>query len=94
MSDIERPRHTLSLTHQPPFSFRPAQDPVSREEEEESDDNHTLVEVIRSNKTGTLQEEANSPNVDLLPSHPKKPRVTTRKRRASASPSKSDGTPR
>jgi hypothetical protein len=92
MSNIERPRHTLPSAHQPPFNFRPAQDLVSGEEEEQSDDHRTLAEVIRSNKIGTSQEGSNSPN--LLPSHPKKARVTTRKRRASASPSDSDSTPR
>jgi hypothetical protein len=80
MSDIERSSHLMTSTH--PLSI-----PASSKEEEgdETDSDRTLAKVIKSKSMKTSQEGTSSPGGDLLPSHPKKPRVTTCKRRASAS---------
>ncbi|RLM94102.1 hypothetical protein C2845_PM08G15110 [Panicum miliaceum] len=56
------------------------------EDEEGTDDDCTLAEVIKGKKTKTAQEGQSSPGGDPLPSHPKGPRAATRKSRASPSP--------
>jgi hypothetical protein len=95
MLDIDRPSHTLPSVHQPPKISRPSHGPVSGGEEEGTGDDLTLAEVMRSKKTSTSQEGANSPGSVLFPSLPKKPWVAARKQKADASPSgDDDGTPR
>jgi hypothetical protein len=95
MLDIDRSSHTLSSAHRPPKISRPSHDLVSEEEEEGTDNDCTLAEVIRSKKTSATQEGASSPGGDLFPSHPKEARVAARKRKTSASPRvNDDGTPR
>jgi hypothetical protein len=53
---------------------------ASSEEDEgdESDSERTLAEVIKGKSRKTSHECASSPSGDLLPSNPKKPRVTAR----------------
>jgi hypothetical protein len=64
------------------------------EDNEGTDDDKTLAEVIKGDKMKTSQEVASSPNGVLLPSHPKKSRVTARKRRASTLLGGDEETPR
>jgi hypothetical protein len=65
------------------------------EEDEGTDDDRTLAEVIRNIKMSTTQGEASSPSGVLSPSYPKEARVAAQKRKTSASPSvNDDGTPR
>lgn len=56
-------------------------------EEEGTDDERTLVEVLQSKKGKTAQENITTPGDDPLPSHSTKPRTATRKCKASAAPS-------
>jgi hypothetical protein len=79
MLDIDRSSHLMSP--------RPTIDSDSVENDEGTD---ALAEVIKGKSMKTSQKGANSPGGDLLPSHPKKPRVTTRKCRASALPGGDD----
>jgi hypothetical protein len=78
MPNIDHPSYLMPSTH--PLVIAA----ISEEEEgDETDDDRTLAEVIKGNSMKTSKEGASSPSGDLLPSHPKKPRVTTRKRRVS-----------
>jgi hypothetical protein len=80
MPNIDHPSYLMPSTH--PLVIAA----ISEEEEgDETDDDRTLAEVIKGNSMKTSKEGASSPSGDLLPSHPKKPRVTTRKHRESAS---------
>jgi hypothetical protein len=55
---------------------------VTDEEDDGTDDERTLVDLKRKRGTSTTQEGASCPSGELLPSLPKKPRVTARKRKA------------
>jgi hypothetical protein len=55
---------------------------VTEEEDEDTDDDRTLVDLKTKREPSTSQEGASSPGGELFPSHPKKPRVTARKRKA------------
>jgi hypothetical protein len=85
MPNIKHPSHLMPST-------RPLATTASGEEEDgdEIDSNRTLAEVIKSKSMKTSQEGASSPGGNLLPSHPKKPRITARKRRPSALPGGDD----
>jgi hypothetical protein len=84
--DIDRPNYLVPSEFQALRISRPTIDPVSGEENEGTDDDHTLVEMMKNKKTKTSQEGANSPSGDLSPSHLNKPRITTLKRKVSISP--------
>jgi hypothetical protein len=58
---------------------------MSEKEDEGTDDDHSLAELIRSKKAKTSQEGASSLGGDLLPSHSNKPRVAAQKQKARAS---------
>jgi hypothetical protein len=70
MPDIDRLSHTLPSVHQPPKISRPPCDPMSGEEEKGTDDDRTLVDVIRSKKTSASPEGAISPSGNSLPESP------------------------
>jgi hypothetical protein len=85
MPDIERPSHLMPSTH-------PLAIPASSEEEESDETNSDciLAEVIKDKSMKTSHKGVSPPGGDLLPSHPKKPRVTAQKCRASALPGGDD----
>jgi hypothetical protein len=94
MPDLQRPDQMMPSAFQAPKTSWPTIDPVSREEDEGTDDYCTLAEVIKSKRTRTSQEGMTCSSGDL-PSHLKKPRVASRKCKASASPcDDGDETPR
>jgi hypothetical protein len=76
MPDIERPSHLMPS--RPPAVF------VSEEDNEGTDDDRTLSDVMKGKKAKTSQEGQSSSGSDSLPSHPKGLRATTRKCKASA----------
>jgi hypothetical protein len=85
MPDIERPSHLM------PFTCPLATAASSEEEEgDETNSERTVADVIKSQTMKASQEGASSPGGDLLLGHPKKPRVTARKCRESASPGGDD----
>ncbi|RLM54317.1 transposon protein, putative, unclassified [Panicum miliaceum] len=87
MPDIDRPSHLMPS--------RSAIDSESMEDDEGTNDDRTLAEVIKGTKTKTTQESESSAGGDPLPNHPKGPRAATWKLRASASPGGAEGeTPR
>jgi hypothetical protein len=95
MLDIDRPSHMMPSAFRAPKTSRPTIDPISGEEDEGTDDDRTLAEVIKGKRKRTSQEGMSSSGGDLLPNHPKKPRVASQKRRACASPGDvGDETPR
>jgi hypothetical protein len=69
MPDIDCPSHMMPS--------RPAIDSESVEDDEGTNDNRTLAEVIEGKKTKTPQEGQSSPGGDPLPNHPKGPRAAT-----------------
>lgn len=78
MPDIDRPCHTLPTAHGN-ATYLPNVDPVS-EEEAGTDGDRTLVN-LKSKKRSKYRPRRSklSPGGELLPSHPKKPRVTVQK---------------
>jgi hypothetical protein len=68
MPDIERPRHTLPTTRQNIFSHLDA-DPVTEEEDNASDDGHTLSDLKR--KRGIRHGD------EIFPAPPKNARMVT-----------------
>jgi hypothetical protein len=67
--------------YQPHRINRPPIDPVT-DEDDDTDDDLTLADFLKKSSMTTSQEDTNLPGGELLPSHPKKPRVTARKRKA------------
>lgn len=86
MPDIDRPNYLVPSEFQALRISWPTIYPVSGEENEGTDDDHTLAEMMKNKKTKTSQEGANSPGGDLLPGRLNKPRINTLKRKASISP--------
>jgi hypothetical protein len=82
MPDIECPCHLLPSAFQKPISNADI-DPINSEEDQDSNDSRPLAEVMKGKGKKTTQESADSPGGDLLPSHPRGPRATDRKRKAS-----------
>jgi hypothetical protein len=91
MPDIERPSNLKPRAHQPPVISRPTHDPVSEEEDEETDDGRTLGELQRKKGTSTSQESPSFTGSELFPSPPRKSWATARKWKSSAIASSSDG---
>jgi hypothetical protein len=73
MPDIDHPSHLRPSAHQRIVS-RPDLDLVD-EEDERTDDDHTLVELKRKRGASTCQEGVSSPSGEIFPTPPKKPRV-------------------
>jgi hypothetical protein len=75
MPDIDRPRHKLPTAHRN-TTYHPNVDPVS-EEVAGTDGDRTLVNLKRKKRSNYCPGRSKlSPGGELLPSHPKKPRVT------------------
>jgi hypothetical protein len=54
MPDITRSQHLQPLAYQKPV-FRPSYDPVSTDDDQDSDDGRTLAEVIKGQVKKTAQ---------------------------------------
>jgi hypothetical protein len=52
---------------------------MTDKEDDDTDDDLTLVDLVKNLGTSTFQENITLPVGGLLPSHPKGPRVTARK---------------
>lgn len=76
MPDIGRPSHLIPS--------RPTAVSLSEEDDEGTDDDRTLADVLKGKNAKTSQEGLGSPGADSLPSHPKGLRAATRKRKDSA----------
>jgi hypothetical protein len=87
MPDIECPRHTLLTAHWNIFSH-PDADPVMEEEDNNSDDGHTLSDLKRKRGMTTSQGTTTSHGDEIFPAPPKKARMATQKCRAGASTGK------
>lgn len=84
MLGIEHPNHTLPTAHRS-FSSRPKIDPVTEEEDEDSDDGCTLSDLKRKRGVSTSQKGTSSLRGEIFPAPPKKPRMAARKCKATAS---------
>lgn len=60
---------------------------MTEEEEENTDNDRTLADLKRKREASTSQEAARFPGGELFPNHPKKPRATAWKRKATTSTS-------
>jgi hypothetical protein len=89
MPDIERPCHLLPSVFQKPISHADS-DPTNTEEHQDSNDSLPLAEVMKGIEKRTVQESTHSLHGDLLPGHPRGPRATTQKCKASVSPGGGD----
>jgi hypothetical protein len=89
MPNITCPQHLQPSAYQKPV-FHPSYDPVSIDNNQDSDVGHTLAKVIKGEGKKTAQERESSPSDDLFPSHPQGPRATAQKHKASASPAGDD----
>jgi hypothetical protein len=56
--------------------------PVIDDEGDDTDDDLTLVDFLKKSSMSIAQEDTSLPGGELLPIHPKKPRVTALKRKA------------
>jgi hypothetical protein len=89
MPGIERPNHTLPTAHRS-TSSHPKTDPVTEEEDEDSDDGCTLFDLKRKRGVSTSQKGISSPGGEIFPAPPKKPRMAARKCKATASADDND----
>ena len=87
LPEVFRPSHMTPSAHLRPHEFKPDLDPDVSEtlSRSDSDDHVTLAELVKGKIGGveSLVREV-SPELEADTSHPKRPRTTVQKRRASS----------
>jgi len=87
LPEVFRPSHMTPSAHLRPHEFKPDLDPDVSEtlSSSDSDDRFTLAELVKGKIGGveSLVREV-SPELEADTSHPKRPRTTVQKRRASS----------
>jgi hypothetical protein len=82
LSEIDHPDHLKPSAYQRLRINRPSNDPLTDEQGDDTDDDIPLAYLLRKPSTTTSKKNTDLSGGDLLPSHPKKSKVFTQKRKA------------